>query len=249
MQFHGLTDSVNSVCLSPDGRHALSGSRDKTLKLWDVASGSCLRTFKGDEWVSSSCLSAEGRYVLVDKGFSLYMQNVESNSYYEFFGRYKKKSGVCSVCVSADGQYVAFVSLATDLVPGDTNGAPDAFYRDTVLNRTVRVSVSTAGEQATGKGGVLSLSADGRYVAFVSSACNLAGEASATYRNIYARGVLSEAVPYTLAEAAAALAVAGGLGRPVDFPRLNVDKPGGGRVDLLDAVRIARKVAGLEGNP
>jgi len=41
----GHNSSVNSVAFSPDGRYALSGSWDKTLKLWDVATGAEIRTF------------------------------------------------------------------------------------------------------------------------------------------------------------------------------------------------------------
>jgi Tol biopolymer transport system component len=84
--------------------------------------------------------------------------------------------------VSGDGRYVAFVSRASTLIPGDTNGTSDVFVRDRVTGSTERVSVDSRGRQATGgeAGGVLdsnfgrpALSADGRYVAFVSSATNL----------------------------------------------------------------------------
>jgi Tol biopolymer transport system component len=84
--------------------------------------------------------------------------------------------------VSGDGRYVAFVSRASTLVPGDTNGTSDVFVRDRVAGTTERVSVDNRGRQAAGgeAGGVLdsnfgrpALSADGRYVAFVSSATNL----------------------------------------------------------------------------
>jgi len=43
----GHTESVNSVALSADGRWALSGSDDKTVRLWDVAKGECVRVFQG----------------------------------------------------------------------------------------------------------------------------------------------------------------------------------------------------------
>jgi len=56
---------VNSVCLSSDGRHALSGSDDRTVKLWDVATGRCLRTFEGHTGrVNCVALSADCRYAL-----------------------------------------------------------------------------------------------------------------------------------------------------------------------------------------
>ena len=36
-----------SVSVSPDGRRAVSGSADKTLRVWDLESGACLRTLEG----------------------------------------------------------------------------------------------------------------------------------------------------------------------------------------------------------
>jgi Tol biopolymer transport system component len=75
--------------------------------------------------------------------------------------------------VSADGRYVAFDSMATTLVPGDTNGAADAFVHDTVTGVTTRVSVPAGGGQANGHSEDVSISADGRVVAFVSGADNI----------------------------------------------------------------------------
>ena len=78
-----------------------------------------------------------------------------------------------SPSLSADGRYVAFVSTATNLVAGDTNGAGDAFVHDRQTATTTRVSLDSAGLQADGASSSPSLSADGRYVAFVSTATNL----------------------------------------------------------------------------
>jgi hypothetical protein len=47
--FEGHTESVNSVCFSPDGKHALSGSADHTIKLWNIATGECICTFSYNE--------------------------------------------------------------------------------------------------------------------------------------------------------------------------------------------------------
>ena len=44
--FQGHTDAVRSVCLSLDGKWALSGSQDKTVRLWEVGTGQCVKTFE-----------------------------------------------------------------------------------------------------------------------------------------------------------------------------------------------------------
>jgi Tol biopolymer transport system component len=75
--------------------------------------------------------------------------------------------------VSGDGRYVAFCSLADDLVPGDTNGVADVFVRDRTTGSVTRASVGAGGGQADGPSYGASLSADGRFVAFNSAATNL----------------------------------------------------------------------------
>ncbi|MFN0253919.1 MAG: hypothetical protein ACKV2T_44055 [Kofleriaceae bacterium] len=76
--------------------------------------------------------------------------------------------------LSSDGRYVAFVSMATNLVPGDTNGREDMFVHDRLNGTTVRVNVSSSGAEAdTDFTQSAALSSDGRYLAFVSAATNL----------------------------------------------------------------------------
>jgi hypothetical protein len=82
-------------------------------------------------------------------------------------------SGTGGISVSADGRYVAFSSYATNLVPGDTNGFSDIFVRDRQAGTTERVSVDSGGGQSNGDSFYPSISSDGRYVAFHSSANNL----------------------------------------------------------------------------
>lgn len=78
-----------------------------------------------------------------------------------------------SPSVSADGAKVAFQSAAANLVTGDTNGAVDIFVRADADPSTIRVSVGTGGAQADGPSSRPAISADGRFVAFVSEATNL----------------------------------------------------------------------------
>lgn len=90
--------------------------------------------------------------------------------------------------ISADGRFVAYVSRASNLVPGDTNqkidpgtGLPtatghDIFVRDLAAATTTRVSVSTSGAEAVDGVGAErpAISRDGRYIAFSSPSSNLA---------------------------------------------------------------------------
>jgi len=75
--------------------------------------------------------------------------------------------------LSADGRYAVFESVATDLVPGDTNGGRDVFVRDLAAGTTVRASIPAGGGQGNGSSSEASISADGRYVVFVSGATNM----------------------------------------------------------------------------
>ena len=61
----GHAASINSVTFSPDGKLALSGSDDKTMKLWDVATGRELRSFGGHlGGVNSVAFSPDGKFAL-----------------------------------------------------------------------------------------------------------------------------------------------------------------------------------------
>jgi Tol biopolymer transport system component len=84
--------------------------------------------------------------------------------------------------ISADGRFVAFTSFATNLVPGDTNGFADIFVRDRQGGTTERVSVDSNGGQANSSSDMPSLSADGRFVAFMSYSANLVpGDTNGTW--------------------------------------------------------------------
>ena len=76
--------------------------------------------------------------------------------------------------VSADGRWVAFTSRASNLLAGDTNSADDVFLFDRQNGGMTRVSVGPDGDQGNSySSGAVSLSADGRWIAFTSAASNL----------------------------------------------------------------------------
>jgi Tol biopolymer transport system component len=90
--------------------------------------------------------------------------------------------------LSSDGRYVAFDSTASNLVPGDTNGAADVFVHDRTTGETVRVSVASDGKQANDWSAYWfapSISADGCYVAYFSLAGNLVPDDIRGYADVF----------------------------------------------------------------
>lgn len=142
-----------------------------------------------------SSISADGRYV----AFSSTSSNLvpkDTNNALDFFvrDRLTRKTERVSISsngiqgnedssrrsyvrLSVDGRYVFFSSRSSNLVSGDTNNDNDIFVHDRLTHKTERVTVSSKNaQQNTNNSDPLqfSVSADGRYVAFDSSARNLA---------------------------------------------------------------------------
>ncbi|MBC7527362.1 MAG: PD40 domain-containing protein [Chthonomonadaceae bacterium] len=91
--------------------------------------------------------------------------------------------------ITPDGRFVTFSSIATNLVPNDTNGQEDAFLYDRTLLSLERVSVATngaGGDGTSGSDGVFA-SSDGRYVYFGSTSSNLDPLSSAEFNLCYLR--------------------------------------------------------------
>ncbi|MBI3847249.1 MAG: PD40 domain-containing protein [Planctomycetes bacterium] len=80
-------------------------------------------------------------------------------------------SGSCQL--SSDGLWIAFVTRATNIVLGDANRRQDVILRELSSGVNYLCSVSSSGEQANNDCSLPSISADGRYVVFQSSATNL----------------------------------------------------------------------------
>jgi hypothetical protein len=142
----------SSFCpITPDGRYVAFGSFASNLVPGDTNS-------KGDVFLRD-------RQTGLTERVSIGVNGVQGNNDSSF------------PFVSDDGRFVSFHSRASNLVPGDTNGATDAYVRDRLTGTTVRVNVSSNGAQSNPSnddyGLACMISGDGRYVVIRSDAGNL----------------------------------------------------------------------------
>jgi hypothetical protein len=140
---------------------------------------------------AANSMSADGRYVVFTSPSPQIVSN-DTNTVTDVFLRDRQLNLTTRVSVStnvgnqangpsahasisADGRFVSFASLATNLGPGDTNGFWDVYVHDRVTRTTTLVSRSQTGAPGNGDSTVSAISADGRHVVFASNATNLTG--------------------------------------------------------------------------
>jgi Tol biopolymer transport system component len=99
----------------------------------------------------------------------------------------KGSSGSAAPKISADGARIAFSSNAQNLDPEDPDPSPDVFVRDLRAGTTTPVSQAAGGGASNGDAFSPTISADGRFVAFGSSATNLAPEDTDAITDVFVR--------------------------------------------------------------
>lgn len=119
--------------------------------------------------VGSYTLNLSSTPILPTSRVSVASDESQGWSEYQPFFSQSSLYGSYQPALSADGRYVAFTSYSSNLVAGDVNGLPDVFVRDRLTGETHGISLGTDG---TGGGVSPSISADGRYVAFLSRTSN-----------------------------------------------------------------------------
>lgn len=90
--------------------------------------------------------------------------------------------------LSANGQYIGFISKATNLVASDTNGTDDLFVKNLATGEVVNASITLAGAQANAPTADSAISGDGRVVAFTTYATNLAA-GDDNFADIYSKNL------------------------------------------------------------
>jgi Tol biopolymer transport system component len=196
-----MTTDAAGFAISDDARYLVFGAFTDDpyvstgLFVHDSLAGSTVRVDVGPGDVEanaqsfSPAISADGRYV----AFASYATNLDPNATEPFVeqvylhdmttdetslisastGGAEGDAGSAQPTFSTDGHLIAFSSLASNLVPDDTNGVQDVFTYDLSTHETQRVSVTGSGLQVSAGGDSPSLSADATSIAFRSSAPEL----------------------------------------------------------------------------
>jgi Tol biopolymer transport system component len=161
--------------------------RDLQAGVTEIVSISTRGT-QADDNSNGPCLSIDGRIVAFDSGATTLVSG-DTNREMDVFV-HDRATGVtqrasvssagvqgngasADIAISGDGRFVTFASYATNLVPGDGNGTCDIFLRDLQAGVTLLVSTTTSGTSADAASELSSISDDGRWVLFRSSATDL----------------------------------------------------------------------------
>ena len=94
-ELEGHNDDVYAVVVTPDGRHAVSGSEDSTLKVWDLGTGTCTATLIGHtNSVRCVAITPDGRYAV-------------SGSNDETLKVWDLRTGTCTATLTGHVDYVS----------------------------------------------------------------------------------------------------------------------------------------------
>ena len=206
------------IVFSTDAANTFLADSNDVSDIWrqDGQSGalervSCTLSGEATDGASfSPAISADGRYV----AFTSLATNLTINDGNGFADVFRKDMATGAVlivsaapdglpansvsfapAISADGRYVTFLSAANNIVDDDTNYSVDVFRKDMLTSTTLRVDLAADGiEASAGAMNAPSISADGRYIAFDSTAANLTGYDSNNRDDVFVKDMLSGAI-------------------------------------------------------
>jgi Tol biopolymer transport system component len=196
----GILFPLGRQALSADGRYLTFAVWEESpyygiFNLWVWDRQLKVQTYIGFNYAylsgpSAPAISGNGRYVayLVNGGLRFFDWRTGLGESVHLNSNEEPGNGFATeLSMSRDGRYVAFTSAATNLTVSDSNGSTDVFVRDREAGTTRRVSVGPGGRQADGNSYGPSISANGRHVAFISDAGNLASSDQNGVADIFLR--------------------------------------------------------------
>jgi hypothetical protein len=213
----GISSDGRYVAFTSDASNLVAGDTNGVADVFlkDVVSGVTTRVSTASDGAESNdyaewpSVSDDGRYV----AFAAWASNLVADDTNDASDVFVKDllSGVVTrvsagasdtqgdglsygAALSGDGQYVTFVSEATNLVDDDTNGTTDVFVRNMVSGVVTRVSTDAKDAEVTGDSLKPAISSNGRYVAFTSGASNLVDGDSNGMDDIFVKDLATGAV-------------------------------------------------------
>ncbi|MFF4157551.1 TolB family protein [Streptomyces sp. NPDC001678] len=202
--------SMSDLVAPAGGQKALQRPRARALYVHDLRTG---RTERGAQSLDGGPvavtggfgLSPDGRYALFSSASASVVEN-DTNGKDDAFakdlvtgvtrrlslaadGSQADQDSYGGIVMSADNRRVFFTSLASNLVPGDTNGVEDVFAKDLVTGAVERVSVAADGAQADGHSGEPDVDLAGRTLVFGSAADNLVPGDTNKYYDTFVRRI------------------------------------------------------------
>lgn len=184
-----ISDDGTRIAFLADGyRLTNAGGRRRHAFVRDAAAGVTARVSEGfggarpDGGSGEAAITGDGRFVVFHSHAKNLTRQRDRDDLAEVYvrnlarGTTRASAGAGANDASGDGapsrngRFVAFTSQASDLVPGDDNRVQDVFRYDRKTARTIKVSVASDGSEARGPSHSVDISADGRFVAFVSQA-------------------------------------------------------------------------------
>lgn len=199
-EFSAISDDGRFVAFSSYSNNLVSGDTNNNSDIFvhDRTTGETIRASvasdgtQGNDFSTQPSISADGRYVTFvsdsDNLVSGDTNEVRDVFVHDIQTRQTTRVSVASdgtqgnnsvtliSAISPDGRYVAFGSLANNLVVGDTNNGTDTFIHDRLTGETTRISLASDETQGNWNSLSPSISSDIRYVAFESNASNLVSD-------------------------------------------------------------------------
>ena len=202
-----LTSPANSAAMSADGRYVAFARRDVLVRDRETGTTEALTSIPPLTWYCDApAITPDGRFVTFDTDAPILVPD-DTNDTSDVFLVDRSSHSTERVSVASngrqgngdsidadltpDGRFVVFDSQSSNLVPDDDNGTWDVFLRDRRAGTTERVTVSQSGRSPNGPSYLASISANARYVAFLSLATNLVAGASGNFEKVYLRDRLA----------------------------------------------------------
>lgn len=110
----GHSHFIQDLHISLDGKYALSGSLDQTLRLWDLSTGKEMRSFLCQEPVYEVCISPDNRYALSGGSETLMLWDLSTGKRLRTYTAHSK--GLMSLSFSPNGKYALSGDRKTNML-------------------------------------------------------------------------------------------------------------------------------------